>query len=153
MIREVLAKKDFAFRGDYTEMLKLALILLTGELPEGFNLAQPGAVSKARWMSKFIYSCKLVVLRYKIFKELGVRIMTHAQADLIERFVKWACLVWVKWWIRCPLVAEAGLVDLEQLHDIRSYPDPTIARATERSLHLHLWYLTQELSPLALFSS
>ena len=79
MIREILAKKDFAFRGDYTEMLKLALILLTGELPEGFNLAQPGAVSKARWMSKFIYSCKLVVLRYKIFKELGVRIMTHAQ--------------------------------------------------------------------------
>ena len=35
-------------------------------------------------MSKFIYCCKLVVLRYKIFKELGVRIMTHAQADLIE---------------------------------------------------------------------
>ena len=35
-------------------MLQLALILLTGELPEGFKLSQPGTVSKAtRLMNRY----------------------------------------------------------------------------------------------------
>ena len=84
LIIRVLASKDFAFRGGYIERLQLALILLTGELPEGFNLSQPGTVLKARLMSKLIYSSKLVVLRHEIFRELGVRLMTSAQADLTE---------------------------------------------------------------------
>ena len=134
--------------------MRLCLILLTGEVPEGFVISRVGALSKARWMSKAIAAIKLVLLKAKIFSELPPnRIMTQAQAVLIERFVKFIILPWVKWWIRCPLAAEADLVDLELLRDIRAFPDPTVSRATEKAFHLHLWYLTEVFSPLALFSS
>ena len=90
----------------------------------------------------------LNILKAKIFSELPPnRIMTQAQAVLIERFVKFVIVPWVKWWIRCPLAAEAGLVDLELLRDIRAFPDSTVSRATEKAFHLHLWYLRGAQSP------
>ena len=93
-------------------------------------------MSKARWMSKAIAAIKLVLLKAKIFSELPPnRIMTQAQAILIERLVKFVILPWVKWWIRCPLAAEAGLVDLELLRDIRAFPDPTVSGATSLVSH------------------
>ena len=90
----------------------------------------------------------------KIFRELHKNVvMTKKQAKLIERFVKFISLVYIKWWIRCALAASSGLVDLQLLADIGSYPDKTVATAAEGALHNHLWYLTEELAPLALFSS
>ena len=41
-------------------MLQLALILLTGELPEGFKLSQPGTVSKARIQTLMLSRITLV---------------------------------------------------------------------------------------------
>ena len=79
-------------------------------------------------------------------------IMTERQVGLLERFVTFVCLVYARWWIRCPLPAECGLSDLQLLKDIRSYPDD-ISTAAEKALHLHLWYLTEEQAPRALFSS
>ena len=49
-------------------MLQLALIMLRGELEQCQRL----------------YGSKLVVLRHENFRELGVRLMTSAQADLTE---------------------------------------------------------------------
>ena len=79
-------------------------------------------------------------------------IMTERQVGLLERFVTFVCLVYARWWISCPLPAECGLSDLQLLKDIRSYPDD-ISTAAEKALHLHLWYLTEEQAPRALFSS
>ena len=83
---------------------------------------------------------------FNIFWEIG-------QVGLIQRFVKFVCLVYTKWWIRCPLPAECGLSDLILLSDIRSYPDVVVSKAAEKALHGHLWYLTQEQAPRCLFSS
>ena len=153
LLKSVLADKTFAYRGDYLQFMKLALVLLTGDT-EGFQFSQIGAIHKARWMAKGICACDMVLLKNKIFSELGpTKVMTPHQAELIERFVKFICLVYIKWWVRCPLVCESGLVDLELLKDIREYPDRTVAAAAEKGLRLQLWYLTQELSPLAMFSS
>ena len=47
--------------------------------------------------------------------------MRHRQASLVERFVKFVCLVHIKGWIWCPLPAEAGISDLELLSRIPLY--------------------------------
>ena len=104
-------------------------------------------------MAKSIVGCGLCLLKDKIFAEVGNRIMTPQQAVLIERFVKFVALVYVKWWVRCPLVCESGLVDLELLRDIRAFPDDTVRKAAESAFKGHMWYLTEELSPVCLFSS
>ena len=99
MLITTLANKSFAFRGDYTKLMRLCLILQTGEVPEGFQfvISRVGALFKTRWMSKAIAAIKLVLLKAKIFSELPPnRIMTQAQAVLIERFVKLVILPWVK---------------------------------------------------------
>ena len=83
LIREVLANKAFAYRGDYEQLLRLVLILLTGHT-EGFKFTKPGAISKARWMAKSIVGCGLCLLKDQIFAEIGNRIMTPQQAVLIE---------------------------------------------------------------------
>ena len=154
LIQHTLQKKDFGYRGDYTTFMKLVLVALTGDTT-GFHFSKPSALSKARWMGKSNYAIPMVLLKTKIANELGrdTVIMTKAQVPLLERFVKFICIVYVKWWIRCPLPAECGLSDLQLLEDIRSYPDKTISTAAEKALHLHLWYLTPEQTPRCLFSS
>ena len=153
LLKSVFANKTFAYRGDYTTFFRYVLVLLTGQT-DGFKFDKPTAVSKARWMGKTNYASALVLLKDKIFEELPQNmIMTTHQAELLERFVKFVCLVYVKWWVRCPLVCESGIVDLELLSDIRNYPDKIISTAAENALKRHLWYLTEELAPLALFSS
>lgn len=154
LIQHTLQKKDFGYRGDYTTFMKLVLVALTGDTT-GFHFSKPSALSKARWMGKSNYAIPMVLLKTKIANELGrdTVIMTKAQVPLLERFVKFICIVYVKWWIRCPLPAEFGLSDLQLLEDIRSYPDKTISTAAEKALHLHLWYLTPEQTPRCLFSS
>ena len=97
----------------------------------------------------------MVLMKTKIANELGREtvIMTKKQLGLLERFVKFICVVYAKWWITCPLPAECGLADLQLLEAFRAYPDKTIATAAEKALHLHLWYLTPEQTPRCLFSS
>ena len=129
LLKSVLTNKTFAFRGDYTTFFRYVLVLLTGQT-DGFKFDKPTAVSKARWMGKTNYASVLVLLKDKIFEELPQNmIMTTHQAELLERFVKFVCLVYVKWWVRCPLVCESGIVDLELLSDIRNYPDKIISTA------------------------
>lgn len=154
LIKHTLGKKDFGYRGDYTQFMKLVLVALTGDT-SNFKITRPGALSKARWMAKAIYAIDLFLLKNKIKRELGKNpvIMTDRQADLLERFVKFVCLIYVKWWIRCPLAAEAGLNDLDLLSSIRTYPDKTISEAVHKAFHGHLWYITEEQAPACLFSS
>ena len=95
---------------NYTTFMKLVLVAPTGDTT-GFEFTQPGAIHKARWMGKSNYAIPMVLLKTKIANELGrdTVIMTKAQVPLLERFVKFICIVYVKWWIRCPLPAECGL--------------------------------------------
>ena len=71
---------------------------------------------------------------------------------LIEHF-KFVCIVYAKWWIRYPLPAECGLLDLQLLREICLFPDNVISIAAEKALLRHLWYLTLEQAPRCLFSS
>lgn len=152
-VNNVLCNNTFAYRGDYTQLLKLTLVLLTGDV-SNFKFTKPGAISKARWMSKVIYATDIFLLTPKILTELPKgEILAPRQAELIERFVKFVALIYVKWWVNCPLPADCPINDLEFLKSIQEYPDNVIALAAEKAFRNHLWYLTQELVPLAIFST
>ena len=120
LLKSVLADKTFAYRGDYTGFIKAALLLLTRDT-ENYRYSPTGVVHKARFMAKCVCSNNMVLLRDKIFSELKPdQVMTVDQANLMERFVKFICLPYIKWWVRCSPVCESRLVDLEFLKDIRA---------------------------------
>ena len=105
-------------------------------------------------MSKIIIAADIFILNRKIQKELPNNLITTLkQVNLIERFVKFVSLIYVKWWVKCPLAADSPINDLEFLSSIKSYSDNTISSAAEKAIKNHLWYLTEELVPLAIFSS
>ena len=59
-------KKPFT-RGDYKELVELSLLLVTKVAePRGFTMKRPGALHKARWMSKLLYAMKMTLLSEEI---------------------------------------------------------------------------------------
>ena len=95
IIEKVLSDKTFAYWGDYTVFLKITLVLLIGYV-SNFQIPRPGAIHKARWMMKAIISQVIFLLMPKIDSELPKnKILTKSQAEKLERFVKFICLVYV----------------------------------------------------------
>ena len=143
-------------RGDYKELVSLTLLYLNAD-EDGHEVKfqKPGALHKARWMSKLIYSIKIDLLSKQIMDNLPKgSIFSVAQKPLIERFVQFVIFVYVPWWLTCPIAANAPKNDLILLNSILDYQyiDGVISCAALKSLKNHLWYLTQELTPLVLFS-
>lgn len=68
-IKHQIENKFDGSRYDYIEFLKLSLLFL-GEAIPGYKIAKAGAVSRARWMGKNIYSIKIFLFR-KQFKISG----------------------------------------------------------------------------------
>lgn len=53
----------FQPRDDYKELLQLSLIFLGDENAKDFKIRRPGALHRARWMAKLIYSLKIFLFR------------------------------------------------------------------------------------------
>ena len=51
------------------------------------------------------------------------------------------------------MAADAPVNDLKLFMDILEYPEKVVSASALKALKLHLWYLSEELVPLALFSS
>merc|ERR1712105_116262 len=91
LIDSVLSDKNFKYRGDYLQCLKLIRLALTGDT-DGFHFSRLPGFNKARWMGKIIGALDLTLLQ-KIFTEIPFNsIMTLTQAALLGRFVKFVSL-------------------------------------------------------------
>lgn len=145
-------------RGDYKELLELVLLYLSdeGRDVEFSAFRRPGALHKARWMSKMIYSVKMDLLRDKIVSVLPKgSIFSSQQQQKIARFVKFVAFCYVPWWLTAPVPSTAPKNDLLLIESLMWYKntDAICANAALKAFANHLWYLTEELVPLALFSS
>ena len=61
-------------KGDYWELVELSLLYL-GDTNVSFkSFKKPGALHKARWMSKVFYSIKIVLLSPQNTKAVGVNV-------------------------------------------------------------------------------
>ena len=144
-------------RGDYKELISLVLIYLSdGNNIESFSFNKPGALHKARWMAKLLYSIKIALLCTKISKELPEgAIFTSSQQPKIQRFVQFVVFCYIPWWLTSPIPSTAPKNDQLFINSFITYKDidGLIANAAIKSFSNHMWYLTEELVPLALFSS
>ncbi|GBM31686.1 hypothetical protein AVEN_101299-1 [Araneus ventricosus] len=72
----------------------------------------------------------------------------------LQQFVQFGALLYSKAWIEAPLAAETTGNDLKLWKDLKKYEviDSEIAIVPKKVLENHLWYLSDELVGLALFS-
>jgi len=149
----ILALIEEFQRNDYEELSELCLVFLSGK--EGINFKQPGAVHKARWMGKLIYAFKLSLLETAVLDLPTGTIATLSQARKIRRFVTFCSLLYCSWWFTCTSAVDAPYQDLKFYQNLILYEDidSIISKSALTAFNRHLWYLTSEMVPLALFSN
>ena len=140
-------------RNDYKELLDLCRFYL-GALRSNFKIQKPGAIHHARWMGKLLSSFKIVILAKEISSKLPKdTIFTVGQLEKLERFVQFAVLVYIPWWLTSPIPQDAPQNDFIFVKKSLSYPDKICSDAAVSALQRHMWYLTEELVPLSLFAN
>ena len=143
-------------RGDYRELVQLTVLYLGGGGDELLVFHRPGAKHHSRWMSKLLYSLKMVMLRKKIEQDLPRNaIYFKGQAEKMVKFVNFFVLCYVPWWLTAPVAALAphnDFVLIKTLHEYRVI-DSTSADAATTAFFRHGWYLSEENVILAFFSS
>lgn len=140
-------------RDDYKEFTELCLMFLS---PENRKIIHwPGAMHKARWMAKLLYSIKMVLLETQIDGLPKGSVTTRHQSRKLREFVNFVCLIYAPWWLTCSSAVDAPWHDIVLFRRLISYCQVNIgiANSALKALQRHLWYLTSEMVPLALFSS
>ncbi|KAJ4931376.1 hypothetical protein JOQ06_025673 [Pogonophryne albipinna] len=116
---------------------------------------RPGALHKARWMAKLLYTLKLALMKQHIALLPQGTITTRHQVPKIRAFVIFITHIYAKWWLTCEKSVDAAWNDLTLYQHLQAYKavDEGIAASAIKALERHRWYLTGEMLPLALFSS
>lgn len=135
-------------RDDYKECAQLMLQILGVSPPQGIHWYRPGATHNARWMVTVLYSAKMFAFSDQINLEDGL-------LEKFERLIVFCALYYVPVWLTSSLGRDAPVNDLnfwKALIKFKSY-DEDIACVAIAALERHMWYLTEELSPLSIFSN
>ena len=143
-------------RDDYLEFVELSLVFLDG-YPEDrpFSFKQLGAMHRARWMAKVLYSIKISLLQNQIAQLATGKITSRHQPEKIRDFVTFVALIYSSWWLQCSVAIDAPWNDLQFFKNLLQYSQVSalISKSAVKAFERHLWYLTAEMVPLALFSS
>uniref|UniRef100_UPI00358E4C15 uncharacterized protein n=1 Tax=Myxine glutinosa TaxID=7769 RepID=UPI00358E4C15 len=150
-------------RHDYLELAHLTLLFLGGTVPDGMRtitIKAPGAFHHARWMSKTLYTIKVALFR----RQLG-DIYTPEELEDITSLAAFMSVFYTKAWLTCTSAADAPSNDLYLMKNllkaeasIAKNPTKWAAKflsfvtVAREKLQNHLWYLSERLVSLALFS-
>lgn len=141
--------REMELRDDYKELAELTLVVL-GSPSEEIHWRMPGPIHNARWMAKLLYAIKIYLFREhrNAFK------LTKKDEQAVQRFVHFGVLLYTRCWMKAALAAEAPGEDLQLWKDLDKYQifDAEISLAARTVLNHHLWYLSDELVGLAIFS-
>jgi len=143
-------------RDDYMEFTKLCLIYLDfPNVTEAVKLNRPGALHKARWMAKLLYTMKMCLLEQQIQQLPTGTITSKQQTAKLRDFANFVTLIYSTWWITCDSAINAPWNDLKMLHSLIAYKTvhSIISESAISAFENHYWYLTEEMVPLALWSS
>lgn len=133
-------------RDDYRELLELSVIILGGMPPRGIHLIRPGALHRARWMAKIIYTLKIWLLKDQ-FK------LTAREKSGLQRFINFVLLSYITMWFCASQATKAPANDLRFFQSLSAYStiDKPLSEAVTSVFSRHLWYLSEHLVALALF--
>lgn len=154
VLQTMNTEKDLK-RDDYREFIELCIMFLGSAQTTTPNFKQPGAIHKARWMAKLLYSIKICLLEAQISQLPAGTITTAHQVPKVREFVIFITLIYSSWWITCPCATDAPWNDLNLYRRLLMYEavNPAISSSAIKAMKRHLWYLTAEMVPLALFSN
>lgn len=134
-------------RDDYKEFLNLAAKIVG--IDTKTTLRKPGALHRARWMAKAIYTLKMELL----FEDNEVVLqLTASEMREIRRFNRFVIYVYLQSWLTCRNIVDAPINDILLIQRLADYDDTALHTAGLKMIKRHSWYLTPELSTLALFS-
>lgn len=122
------------------------MIFLDGFAARLIRFKRPGAMHHARWMAKAIYSLKMFIFRSE-FR------LTKREIDSLRDFCIFVVLFYIKIWFTATSAIQAPNNDFELLKKLISYKnvDRPVAQRALKKISDHLWYLNEDLAPLALF--
>jgi len=108
-------------RDDYCELLELSVVFLGSTPPRGTRFRYPGAIHRARWMGRAIYSIKMSLFRnqYEPLQPGKTVRKSHGLSfsDQIWNHLKEVCLfvtaVYVRYWFQSQSPTAAPRNDLE----------------------------------------
>jgi hypothetical protein len=154
-------------RDDYKECAELSFLVLGGVPSAGFVFKACGANHHARWMSKVIYSLKMYLFRlgdnfwkfqlisYILFLHRSEFRLKKDEENNLKELCLFFSLIYVKKWLEAPDTLDAPFNDLNFIEQLENYRviNKTISQKALKKISNHLWYISPELVPLALFSS
>jgi hypothetical protein len=137
-------------RDDYKEFLYLAAALVgSGTDTVAMAIRKPGAMHRARWMTKAIYSMKIELL---LDGNESVIQLTARELQGIQRFNRFVVNIYLQSWFSCRRVVDAPINDILLIQRLHDYDDATLQATGLKMMERHSWYLSQELATLSLFS-
>lgn len=143
-------------RDDYMEIVKVSLKFLSGdrEILTKANHVQFNALqnpSNARFMASSIQALKCYLFRHHLNWESNDR---EKIRDNFPRFCLFLALIYVRYWNRSSILFDAGFNDLNFLQELEKFSvlDQGISRVAIEAKSRHLYYLSEELVVLCLFS-
>ena len=103
-------------------------------------------------MIKLLYSFKICLFEQQITGHPRNTITTQQQVKKMRDFVT---LVYSYWWMTCSSIIDAPFNDMKLFHSFLQYEllNPIILASAVCAFKRHLWYLTAEMVPLALWSN
>jgi hypothetical protein len=134
-------------RHDYLEFIKLTLLTLGESLGSETGFSPPGAYHRARWMAKGIYVLKMFCFREQFH-------LTAHELQALKRLCLFTITIYVQAWFKAPLSRDAPVNDLNLLHILEAYVtvDKRVAETALAKQKNHLWYLSEDLVGLSIFS-
>lgn len=134
-------------RGDYKELLELCAIFLGHSFPN-YNFKPPGAMHRARWMSKIIYAMKMFIFRSEFE-------ITTVTLNELKQFLIFICKVYIKSWFSATSAPCAPNNDLNLIKKLDGYKiqNAFLSSETLKTFGRHLWYLSPQLAVMALFDN
>lgn len=140
--------KNLQPREDYKELLQLSLIFLGDNSKKHPIIKAPGAINRARWMMKIIYSLKVC-----IFQDQLQPFISNSKIDALLEFSAFILRVYLKNWYLCQCIQYAPLNDLNLIKQLASYKrlNEPVANAALKTCLGHQWYLSGRLAALAFF--
>ena len=145
-LTKLLSSSNSFPRDDYKEVAELSLVLLGVKPPQQFKMRKPGAMHHARWMSAILYSAKMYLLSEQLC-------YGKEYVEKLELFLQFATIVYVPAWFTAPICVDSVYNDLRFWKALKCYPEKRIGEISLTILERHFWYLTEEISVFALFSS
>ena len=119
------------------------------ELESEIAIQKPGALHRARWMAKAIYSLKMELL---FDENEAVLQLTAKELQSLQCFNRFVICVYIQSWFTSRIAADAPINDILLIQRLYDYDDTVLQTVGLKMMRCHSWYISPELATLALFS-